>query len=145
MWLGSPWLAQVQLMVLPQPFWNVPHWFGNAAQVLAVHWQVPDAPTTLVLQVCPVPVQLQSMVPPQPSGMSLPHWPVVHFFGTQHAPETHTLPLAQEQSTVLQEFDTCWLHLPSHFGASQQALSLQIWPPLQLKVREPHALVTVPQ
>jgi hypothetical protein len=60
-------------------------------------------------------------------------------------PEVQMLPLAHEQSTVLQALDTCWSHLPSHLGASQQAPLLQIWPLPQVKVREPQALVATPQ
>lgn len=68
---GRPWPAQVQFSVPPQPSAKVlPHWFGYAAHVFFVHWHVPDAPGVLVLQVCPVPVHEQSMVPPQPSEMS---------------------------------------------------------------------------
>lgn len=142
---GKPWLAQVQLSVPPQPSGKLPHWFGYAAHVFFVHWHVPDTPGVLVLHVCPVPVQLQSMVPPQPSEMSCPHWFAAHLFGVQHMPAKQVLPLAHEQSTELQALVTVVLHLPSHFGASQQLPSLQIWPLPQVKVREPQALDVVPQ
>jgi len=72
--------------------------------VSGVHAHVPATPVALVLQTCPVPVHEQSMVLPQPSGRSWPHWFAAQVFGLQHWPDTQVLPPVHPQVVSPQAF-----------------------------------------
>jgi hypothetical protein len=66
--------VQPQLSVPPQPFGNWPHLPAKSlAQVFAVQVQAPATPVPVLPQTSPVPVQVQSICPPQPSSSPLPH------------------------------------------------------------------------